>query len=201
MSGGSIGKVKVITTEDFKKAEEELRAKLVESAKEEFTKKLPEGFVLRDEALHEEIGELSYTHIAGDVADSFKVSGSMTIQALLFSEVDVRDVVRTTISRYVSDNLLYSDNISQIEYSNIKGNFETEVLLLSIHVEERLARNIDTEEIRNELKGLNEIEVRRYFGQRDDIDTARVVFFPRFLVRKVPNDITKIEVIIEDSEE
>lgn len=198
MSGGFVGEAKIATKDDIEKAKETLESELFGAVREDFNQRLPRELVLLEEAKKEEIVEIMVDKNAGDAADSFTVAGRANISGILFEESHVREVVETTLLGHFEDRELSLEGLSvSLLYRNVHVDFSAETLMFSVHIEQSLARRVDTNEIKEALRGKDEIEVRKYLGSREDIESARVVFFPRFLVRTVPDDPSKIEVVIE----
>lgn len=198
MSGGFVGEAKVATEDDIEKAKETFKSELLGAVREDFNQRLPRELVLLEEAKKEEVSEITVDKSAGDAADSFTIAGRANVSGILFEESHVREVVETTLAGHFEDRELSLENLSaSLMYRNVHADFSAETVMFSVHIEQSLARRVDTDEIKEALRGKDEIEVRKYLGLREDIESARVVFFPRFLVRTVPNDPSKIEVVIE----
>ena len=55
---------------------------------------------------------------------------------------------------------------------------------------------IDTEEIKENLVGKDEIAVRKYLSSLSEVDAAKVVFWP-FWVKTIPSNKNKVKVIVK----
>ncbi len=198
MSGGFIGEVKVVTEEDVKRAREALRTELTKKVSQEFDEKKPEGFVFLDGAKREDEGETTFTKNAGDAADAFTIKGTKKVSALLFREGDVREFVAKVVASRLKDISLFTKGSETLRYEVMNADFEKGIVRLRVAVEEELIPVIDAERIKRDLKGKSEVEVRKYFAEdRPDIERAKVTFFPRFFVRRVPSSERNIEVEIK----
>jgi len=59
------------------------------------------------------------------------------------------------------------------------------------------AAKLDSDAIKNDIKGMNENSVRSYFQGVKEIESARIILSP-FWVRSIPKDVSKIKIDIQN---
>lgn len=198
MTGGAKGKVKVATKEDIDGAIAIVSAELKNKAKEEFDKKIPANLKIMKEAQIVEVLESKASLKPDQPGNEFSVSVRAKAWGMAFDEKNAVSLIEQNINDKISENKVLIPSTIKIDYKNIKIDNNRNNLYLSCQIETDVAWKLNEDEIKNNLLGKNEIDVRKYLSSLMEVDTARVVFWP-FWVNKIPNNKNKIKIIIENN--
>jgi len=90
---------------------------------------------------------------------------------------------------------LVSDTIS-LDYTVTDINLDKGLARLTCEIKEDVAWKVDTEKVKQALAGKNEIKVRQYLASCDEIESAKVIFWP-FWVKKIPVNEKKIKITLD----
>lgn len=195
MTGGIIGKVKVVSANDIQGAKDILAVGLKEQAEKELEKRIPtELKILKDTTLVEVV-ESSSSVDADQPAEKFTVRVKVMAKVLGFDENDAISLINDNLKNKIPENKVIMPDTIEINYTITDINIEKGIARLTCEVKENIAWEIDTEEIKKVLAGKNEIEVRQYLASCSEIESAKVVFWP-FWVKKIPSKESKIKVTI-----
>ena len=196
MTGGAKGKMRVVTKDDIDGALEIVSLELEKEAQEEFSKKIPEGLKLLDNAQSLEVIESNSNLEADQPGKEFVITVKVRAWGLAFKEQDVFQLVEESVGDKISDNKTLLSSTIQVDYINADIDTEQGKGSFSCKIEADAAWKVNEETIRNDLAGKDEIEVRKYLSSLSEIETAKVVFWP-FWVKKIPNNKDKIKIIID----
>jgi hypothetical protein len=191
MKGGIIGPARVITEEDFAKAQEALAAKV----KEEIYRSLKDqagGLKILDTISIKLEAPITNTKV-GTAADNFQMSVRGSAEVIAFRESDVIELVKNFISR--KDNLDLLAKELNINYANPLANADNTTLSFDIQVNGWAVAKLDKDTIQKDLAGMKENAIRSYIHNIKEIESARVILSP-FWVRSVPKDLGRIKVDI-----
>ena len=195
MSGGVIGKVKVVTANDIQAAKDILAVELKKSAKDDLEKRIPSDLnILKDTSI-EDVIESSSSVEADQPAEKFTIKIKVVAKVLGFSESDAISLINSNLKEKVSENKTVIPDTVKINYTVIDVNLEKGTAKLSCDVSKNLAWKVDADQIRKELAGKNELEVRQYLASHSEIESAKVIFWP-FWVKKIPSKENKIKITI-----
>jgi len=197
MEGGIKEKARVVSEDDMNKAKEALSSLLKKEILREFQQEMPSDLKLLTEALSKDEPVFFSFKKVGDKADKFVLKAEMTMKALLFNEQDINKLVDDFIKARLESNRIALSESRQIEYTKVQPDFENGKLKLEIKVNEDVSWELDTDKIKNDLAGKDGAAVRHYLSHMEEIKSAQVSFWP-FWVRKVPKEISKIKITIEE---
>ncbi|MFH1460834.1 MAG: hypothetical protein ABIF84_00190 [Patescibacteria group bacterium] len=197
MSGGAIGKVKVVLDEDLEKAEESLTSSLKDEVGRTLDEQIPEDWQIVKNGRKEETVKISSNVDSGDQTEQFLSEIDYSIKALLFKEEDLKTLVDLNLKAQIPEDREPLKASQQIIYSDPIIDWSKKQVSFSLEVEEEVARKIDIESLKEELAGMNEVEVRKYLANQPEIERARVSFWP-FWVKKIPSQTKKIQITIEN---
>lgn len=196
MSGGAIGKVKVVSAEDIQGAKDILTVELKKKAKEELEKKIPADLNVIKDASIQEVVESSSSVEANQPAEKFTIKVKVAAKTLGFIKNEAVSLINDNLKGKISGNKTLIPDTMEINYSVTDINLEKGTAKLSCDVKERLVSRVDIEEIRRGLLGKSEVEVRQYLSSRLEIESAKLIFWP-FWVKKIPSKESKIKITIE----
>ena len=195
MEGGQTGQVKVITKADYEKVKGELVEDLKAKAQEDLTLAIPDDFFIVPGARELSDVQISSTGQPGGVADEFTISGSISTKAFAVRKSDIEKIIDAEFTtKFPGQKLIpVKDGITyQVRLLDFQGGLFEVNILLSQHA----AAIVGEAEVRKELLGKDEREVRAFLSSHPNIKEARVTFWP-FWVNQIPDDMAKIEIIIE----
>lgn len=196
MSGGAVGRLKVVLSDDLKKAEESLSNELLNNAKVSLQDQVPEGFELLDGGFKEEITQEKFSVKEGEPADSFTLQANAKILALLIKTNDVQKLIDlNSLAHIAEDKKILSDS-QKFKSQNLTIDWSKGEAKLTFNVQKKAASDIDIAVLKNELAGKNEVEVRKYFTGHSEIQKANFSFWP-FWVKRIPKRESRIKVIIK----
>ncbi len=197
MRGGAIGKMKVVSQDDLDKA----RVEVVGAVKQELDKNLknqiPNNFKLLDGSVKEGVPEISFSRQAGEAADSFTISVKSQNTTIVFSEQYVNELADQKISSSKGQNAVVVPGSRKITYNSWQVDFNKGGIDMSINIGQDITRKIDVENLKQNLVGKNETEIRRVLSQMQEVQDAKVTFWP-FWVRSMPLRVDKIKVSLLD---
>lgn len=196
MVGGVKGKVKIVTKDDLEGARDILAVNLKKEARGELINKIPSGLKILEGAQREGILEFSSSIKEGGPGEKFVLTVKVVSRALVFNENDIISLINKNLASKISESKVIIPDTISIVYNISDINLDKGSMDLSCEIEEDIAWKIDGEEIKRDLAGKNEIEVRHYLSARSEVESARVVFWP-FWVKKIPSNEKKIKVTIE----
>lgn len=192
MTGGAKGTVKVISDDDIKKAEEAASKEVLMRAEQEFTEKIPDGFMLLDNAKFLSQETLSNQQI-NDKADLVKSVSRVKIKALLFKEDDIHTKINALLQEQFSAQVESIADSVKIDYKVPNLDLEKGIMKLTVNVNEKVAWKVDIEDIKKAIVGKSEEEIKEIIGARSDVGSGIVTFKPAW-ISKAPDDIARIEI-------
>ena len=193
MTGGIIGPAKVITEEDFAKAQEVLTAKFKEEIYRSLKDQAGELKILDTLGIKLEAPVTSAK--VGIAADSFQMSMKGSADIIAFRESDVIELVKNFVSQKNNLELLAKD--LDIKYANPLPNDDNTALSFDVQVSGWAAAKIDKDAIQKDIAGMGGDAIRSYIQGIKEIESARIILSP-FWVRSVPKDLKKIKVDIQN---
>lgn len=196
MTGGAKGRMRVATQDDVEGALEIVSLELKNKVQEQFNKKIPKELKLLKETQVLEVIDSSLSLEADEPGKDFVVTVKVKAWGLAFKEEDVFELVEKNIGDKISENKILLPLTIKVNYLNTEVNLEQGRADFSCQVEAEAAWKIDKNQIKNDLAGKDEIEVRKYLSSLSEIERAKVIFWP-FWVKKIPKNKEKINVIID----
>ncbi len=196
MTGGAIGKMKVVSAEDIGGAKDILAVELKSEVESELKKSISSDLkTLKDTTLIE-VTDSSSSVGADQPAEKFTVKVKVTGKILGFNEKDAISLINSGLGNKVAEDKIIVPNSIEINYTLTDINLNKGIAKLACDVKEIIASKIDTEEVKKSLIGKNETDVRQYLSSRTDIESAKVIFWP-FWFKKVPTKESKVKVTID----
>ena len=197
MTGGFAGNVKKVSDEDLAKAKAELHSTIQSELMTEAKSKVPNGFILYDDATLFEYKSLQQTDETGS---SVKVNEEGTIYAMFFQRNALSAALASSLASELSENsleifepekikfnLLNKEKLSPVALDEIKFTLEGEIVLIG---------KLDESKIRNEVAGKPKSSLQSVLSNYPDIESADSVIRP-FWKRNFPDDTDKIAVRIK----
>ncbi|OGZ32787.1 MAG: hypothetical protein A2V69_03090 [Candidatus Portnoybacteria bacterium RBG_13_40_8] len=196
MAGGAKGIMKVATKQDIEGATQIVSLELKNKVKEEFKKKIPSDLKMLDDGQVLEVIESDSTLDTDDPGKEFTITVKVKAWGLAFKENDVLVIIKEEIKDKISTDKFLIPSTIKVNYKNVKVDSAKGKLNFICQIEAKTAWNLDESELKSELSGKNEIEVRKYLSSLPEIETAKVIFWP-FWVKSIPQNKNKIKIIIK----
>jgi len=194
MTGGYVGTVKIVSAKDLEEAKESLAEELKNEVKQSLQEQMPVDLEMVEDGLKEEITDVS-TVEQGSELETFNVEMTASIQALFFREADLKELVDLNLASQIEESKKPVSESQQIDYRNIEIDWAIGQVDFDLHIDEEIVWQVDLDQIRKELAGQTEIEVRKYLANQAAVEKAKVSFWP-FWVKRIPIQEKKIEIEI-----
>lgn len=193
MAGGIIGPAKVVTEGDFAKAQEALTAKV----KDEILKSLKDrgGELKILDAIAIKLDAPEVNAKVGEAAEDLEMSIQGSADTIAFRESDLIELIKNFVSQKNNMELLLKDLV--ISYTNPQSSADKTSLSFDAQVSGWAAAKLDTDAIKNDVRGMSEDSIRSYLNGIKEIDSTRIILSP-FWVRSIPKDVSKIRIDIQN---
>lgn len=196
MTGGAKGRMRVATQEDIEGALEIVSLELRNKVQEQFNKKIPDELKLLKETQSLEVVDSSSSLKADEPGKDFVVTVKVKARGLAFKEEDILNLVEKNIGDKISKNKVLLPSTIKVSYLDTELNLDEGKANFSCQIKAESAWRVDESQIKNNLAGKGEIEVRKYLSSLSEIEGAKVIFWP-FWVKKIPKNKDKIKIIID----
>jgi len=194
ITGGAIGKVKVVSADDLKKAEEELKAKLREKTAKLLEKQTPDKLKLLEQGEREEAVSAASAK-ENEITEKFTLETTLIKEALLFDEEDIKKIAELNLVLQIGSGKKSLPKTQQIQITKPAIDWGQGKASFYLHVKEDVITEIDQDALKRELLGKNEVEVRKILAGYPEIKKAKVSFRP-FWVKKVPMQENKVKITV-----
>ena len=122
-----------------------------------------------------------------------------TTYKIVNKEEDLKNLVDLNLISQILSNKVPLSETQQISWGESVIDWVKGEVSLPLKIEEGVAWQIDIPALKENLAGQSEVEVRKYLADQEEIERAKVSFWP-FWVKKIPNQEKKIKIIIESGE-
>ena len=194
MAGGAVGIAKVVSQDDFDKAKADVWQTLQPNLDKEFRAQIPSGLKMLDGSFREESGTVESSPGIGSRADKFTLTLKGAATVILFDEKDVLELLKKKLGNgQPSDNQELKIENSNIVYSGAQPDFSKGQMSFKVKIDGRIVWKIDQENLRKLILGKSQEEIKQIFNGREEIEKARVSFWP-FWVSSVPSSADKVKI-------
>jgi len=190
MAGG--GEVKVVSQEDLDNAKNVLIDKLVEEAKSSLNK----DFILLNEAISKEIGEISGPKV-GTELESFNLKLKGKVYILSFAKSDLDNLVKEFLLSQTPEGKTINLESLKIDWTVDSVDLKKGKIVLNLNLSGTMYSIIDENSLRESLAGKSSEEIQIIFSSVSQIKNFQIKFHPFFL-RKFPEEVDKIKLKIEN---
>jgi hypothetical protein len=196
MEGGSFGEKRAISESDLKKAKENLVNKLKKSRDSFVKSSIPNNLVFLDTGIEEEFGELDSPK-EGSAADTFTAKLKVSYNVIAFDQKDINTLTEESLALRLKEERKTYPDTKTISYEDGVFNLDKSSFGFSVRASEVVGGNLNPEELKKDLSGKGEIEIRKILTANDAIETAEITLWP-FWSTKAPADSEMIKVIIKE---
>lgn len=131
----------------------------------------------------------------GEAAEELEMSVQGSADTIAFRESDVLELLKNFVSQKNSMELLLKD--LAISYISPEPGTDKTSLSFDAQVNGWAAAKLDTDAIKNGVRGMSESSIRSYLNGIKEVKSARVILSP-FWVKSIPKDISKIGIDIQN---
>jgi len=197
MTGGSLGSVPMITADDIKNAEETILKSINDKINEDLKTKIPTNLTILDGAKSSiKITNLSDEGVsAGDFRQTFTVKATGEVRVIAFRQQDLIDLIRNQLNSQKPEQYDYCGN-PVINYLNIKPDFNTGVIRVTLSATQTLCYHLDAQTIQKDIVGKNQKDLEIIFKSMDGVESSKVKLYPIW-IKKVPNNLKRINITID----
>jgi len=193
ITGGGAGQGYIVSDEEYQKAETSLRQKLLDEGKKTLGASIPFGFLLLENTLDSQISNLYSSPKVGEVDKNGKanIQGDINIKAFLIKNDDIKMLIDKLVKSQLKDDKITRPESVTFEQSIGAFDFEQGTIALNVQAQEETSAKVNIEEIKKQLLGKQEEEVRQILSKLPTIQSAQVTLWP-FWVRTIPLNVAKI---------
>ncbi len=196
LTGGTSEVIQVVSEEDLKKAEEQLINELKPKLRRQVENSLASGQVLNNELFEYSVVNVEHAVELEEEIKEFDMKVVLSAKALVWDKNQVKQMILDKITSTLPKNkkiVETSRDIFNVEVT--EANLEEGVAILKINTLNQVSLPIDTENLKNELKGLKEYEARRLLLTKNNIKDVRFKF--RYsLTSKIPQNGNRINILL-----
>ncbi|MBU4348015.1 hypothetical protein KJ671_00720 [Patescibacteria group bacterium] len=193
MIGGFVGEVSYPTSSDISVASKKIKETLESNLKNTLYSQIPDDFKILEGAssfsiLNQDIKE------AVDENNKFSIFGEGELVIIAFNEADLMDILTKNAEEENKD--LYQLKDYDLEYGIARMDVDSGRLSFPIDFKSVLSYKIDVENLKKEIIGKSDIDLRKAIFSLSGLDTANVSLWP-FWVKNVPAKLNKINIVID----
>jgi hypothetical protein len=192
LTGGNNKNIKVVSENDLKNAEKELSNILYPKLKEQLVSKLTEDQRVDDRMIkYETLGVEKTVELEEEVSEfTMKLKGQA--EALVWDEAMIQSILNDKLALSQKDGKQLVDSSQDVFRVGVKEvDIEKKTAELAVYAENQISVPVDTEKLKDELKGMGETEARRFMLSRGDIKDVRFKF-NYSITNKIPNNGNRI---------
>jgi len=187
MVGGYIGDVSKVTEEDIENAKNSLVIELKQESKDFLKSIIPEGYILLDEAISQEITESSSSVEANTTAESFNATVRVKSKGLAFKRADIMEL----LVQKAGEEKKIKEEGTELNYT--VDSFNEDKTQISLSGQIIAYENINLEEIKRALFGKTLQEAKIFLGNLEGVSKVEINSWP-FWRKRVPEDHDKFEI-------
>ena len=193
MEGGFLGEVPQVKEEDLKNAEKALLEKLFAQGKDSLKKGLPQGYVLLDELIRQEVVEKSPLAKIGQELKSFVYKAKISSRGFIFKKADLEEFSYQFIQSQIGDKKIAEGSLD-LNYSVERKDLKEGSALISLRASAETYSLPGLGELKKKAKGKPAAEAEYLLEKEKGISRVKIKLSP-FWSRIVPKKEQNIEII------
>lgn len=176
-SGGTSKDVTVVSSDDQKRLLASLASNLRKQAQQKLQEKLPEKKIL-EEALSEELIKKNYSKNVNDQASEFSLNLTAKYKGTAFADKDLKLIVSKLVTTQVPEGfqLNLEDTETQADVSKLEKDGK---LIFLARFKAKLMPKIDTEKVKNQIKGKSAAEASNIIKGMENILGSEIRISPK----------------------
>lgn len=193
-TGGFVGEAKIATEADITKAKSEATRTLESSIRTLLASQIPADFKVLDGSSKFTITKQTIDDI-GDSEGNFSVFTEGEVAVIAFKEADVLTLLINRVE--AEEEFDYQVKHEQLTYEVVDADDpHSGKMLVEVNYRAQLSRVIDQKSLLQNVRGQTEEGLKGIIAVIEGVEGAEVSFWPVW-VRKVPQSLEKIELIVE----
>ncbi len=204
MGGGSEESgIVVVSQEDIDSAKKKLESTLENKIKESIKNEAGSDKVILDDAVERNVSESGSSVEKGVATKSFDYQAKMKIKAIVFSQEDLLKIMESDfkdkrekgglVSNMEKEGVAMKISGLEIEYGNAEADFEEGKIIIKAAGIATLEPVIDADNLKKELLGKNDLEVKEILGKYPQVDKVEIEYWPKFFSREIPRFEKRVE--------
>lgn len=198
LSGGASGQGFIVGEEEFQQAQVALRTELLAQAQKDLATKIPEGYMLLEDSIRSEVIDVASNPAVDAISQDGKatITGKVILQAFAIKDSDMRDLINALVKSQLPSDREEKPESIKAEYKVISTDFNGGKLAINVNTSEETAYKIDSDELKKQLAGKSETEVRKFLKDLPKVQSAKITLWP-FWVRAIPERLERIDIDIQ----
>lgn len=201
MAGGGSGEevAKSVTDQDINSAKEKILAELNSSAKQKVKDQAGEGYLVLGDALN--VNDINYrvSNSVGDITNEITLTLSAKINAIVFKEGDLREIIGELINKSSEGGLGISKETLEIDFGKSDSDITNGTILIRAHGNGKTDPGIDMENLKKGILGKNNEELGQYLGSYPAFSNVEVEYWPSFMGEKIPIYESRVEIVLDNN--
>lgn len=197
IAGGAVGAVKVAAGNDIIDALDKVLEEAKEEAQNELKKKLPPDLVMIDGSLQESVEENTASLKTGEIGDVFETKTRVNLKAYLFNPVQLVELARESVASRLAPNQKLGSLLEDVAYNQVRIDGVGGKISFTASGKAVVLWDINVENIKQEVLGKDEVELRRFLSSSPGMETAYIKLWP-FWVKSVPRNANRVFISIDE---
>lgn len=197
MTGGFLQETKKVTGEDIERAKELLEEKLLAEAKSVLKNAVENEYVLEDASLSIAEKNIFCLTEEGKEAPSFNCQAKIKVEGLGAKKSLLKELGKTLIAEKILASQVINEETLWVEASFESYDVANEQALMTLQVSAKIYKQIEEELIKQSIAGKKEKEIQGVIAELfPELTKIGTRFWP-FWVKKVPDDLRRIEIRVK----
>ncbi|MBU1110814.1 hypothetical protein KKB83_04305 [Patescibacteria group bacterium] len=198
LSGGSTTEITIVSAADREQAQSELAAQLNATNKDNIEGQLTAGQELLSETIKNQIVSTSFSHEIGSEAEKFTATVKVQSTATIFDHAQIKELLSTVLQESIPEGFELSSEETTVATEAVSVSEDGQIALMGT-IKATVIPQIDSEELRNSLKGVKPSEAENTLKRLTKISGYQIDLWPRLpsFLRTLPHRSARIEFKIE----
>lgn len=198
MSGGISREIKIVSQNDINGAKSKLTEEISSALHDELKKKAGKNKIYEG-SIQDEVTSATADKKVGDEADEFEMKVEVKSSVIDFSETDYREMVVNALQKSIPANQTLNQSPSdEISISGSDGDLNKGIVKLTGIVKTHTIPKIDSDKIKNMIKGKKPSEAEPIIKETKEIDSVNIILNPSWLIKKIPSRLNNITIIFQN---
>lgn len=177
ISGGTSRYLSLVSDTDLVTSQKALMEKAIKQINSKFSS---ESLVVLENAFKSEILEFKTDKPAGSESPSFEAIIKTKISGILVNENEINNMVYERISQTLSNNKTLSKKTGIIKIQSVKPDFDSGLLLITIHYQGDLVYKVDLTDIKSKLTSKKPENANEIITKNNEIGKIDIVLSPKW---------------------
>lgn len=198
--GGSSGEtVHSITDEDIAAAKSKMASELDGAIEQKIKESAGEGMIVLDGTINKEEAAYKLSNSSGEAVDSFKVTVQIKASAAAAAEKDLKDLAARALAKAGEGKINMDSNSIALDFGKSSVDPETGLVDIKFHASGKINPDFNPEDIKKEILGKNEEDLKAYLSQFSNIESASVEYWPTFISGRIPFQEKRVKVTLDNN--